>query len=451
MRLAVPGAPLTLSRLVRSRPAWWIAVGVGVVVLAGVSALLLTGGTGATPKTVASTVAPVRRGTVVVTASAAGTVQASATRGLSFSVAGTVTELDVKAGDMVNTGQVLAKIDDSDAQSQLASAQDALASAQNALAAAQLAASPTPSATGCAAVADYTAGAATYYLTGAHPSASPSASTSPSPSPSPSHSPTPSPTPTHTGGGTGPGTGGGTGGTGGSGTGGGTGAGACRTGGTGGTGTGGGGRGSGGDALYSAQQQVNNAQLALSQAQRRVAGTVITAPVSGRVLSVTGTVGSAENPGGTGFIVLGGVSDTEVTALFTETDVAHLAVGQSATITLPDKPGTPLTGKVSQVSPAGTVSGRLVRYPVMIAFDQVPADLLYGQSANVVVTTQSVSNVLYVSSSAVSPGSDGSATVTVRSGGQDQTRAVQTGLRGDQYTEIRSGLSEGESVVTGGR
>jgi RND family efflux transporter MFP subunit len=222
----------------------------------------------------------------------------------------------------------------------------------------------------------------------------------------------------------------------------------------GGSGTGGNGganRGGGGDALFSAQQQVNNAQLALTQAQQKLAGTIITAPVAGRVLSVTGTVGAAESPSGTGFIVLGGVSDTEVTALFTETDVAHLNVGQPATITLPDRSGQPLTGKVSQVSPAGTTSGRLVRYPVMIAFDQVPTDLLYGQSANVVITTQSVSDVLYVSSSAVQPAADGTATVTVRANGQDQQRTVQTGLRGDQYTEIRSGLSEGESVVTGGR
>jgi RND family efflux transporter MFP subunit len=203
--------------------------------------------------------------------------------------------------------------------------------------------------------------------------------------------------------------------------------------------------------VFSAQQQVNNAQLALSQAQRRLAGTVVTAPVAGRVLSVAGTVGSSESPGGTGFIVLGGVSDTEVTAMFTETDVAHLAVGQAATITLPDRSGQSFTGKVSQVSPAGTTSGRLVRYPVNIAFDQVPADLLYGQSANVVVTTQSVSDALYVSSSAVTVAADGTATVTVRAGGQDQQRTVHIGLRGDQYTEVRSGLSEGESVVTGGR
>ena len=450
MRLGVHPARLLPPRLLHSRLAWGIAAGVVVAVLAVVSVLAMSGMHSATPQTVASTVSTVRRGTVAVTASAAGTVQASATRGLSFSVAGTVTELDVRAGDTVSAGQVLARIDSSDQQTAVASAQDGLTSAQNALATAQQSPSPTPTTGTCVAPAAYVLG------TTNSSSPSPSASPSPSPSPSPSSAapPTPSPSPsTHSEPAASPshpsgsGGGSGSGGTGGCRSGGGT-----STGGSGGSGGGGANRGgSGGDALFSAQQQVNNAQLALTQAQQKLAGTVITAPVAGRVLSVGGTVGSAENPGGTGFIVLGGVSDTEVTAMFTETDVAHLAVGQPATITLPDRTGQPLTGKVSQVSPAGTTSGRLVRYPVMVAFDQVPTDLLYGQSANVVITTQSVSNVLYVSSSAVQPGPDGSATVTVRSNGQDQQRTVQTGLRGDQYTEIRSGLSVGDSVVTGGR
>jgi multidrug efflux pump subunit AcrA (membrane-fusion protein) len=458
MRLGVHPARLlpprlVRSRLVHSRLAWGIAAGVVVAVLAVVSVLAMSGIHSATPQTVASTVSTVRRGTVAVTASAAGTVQASATRGLSFSVAGTVTELDVRAGDTVTAGQVLARIDDSDQQTAVASAQDALTSAQNALTTAQASPSPTPTTGTCVAPA-------AFVINSAEPSSPSPAAPSPSPSPtSPSPAPTSArPSPTGHGGPTATPTHGTGGGGSGGGAGGGSGTGGCRSGTGGGTNSGGGG-GTGGanrggnsnDPLFSAQQQVNNAQLALTQAQQKLAGTVITAPVAGRVLSVGGTVGSAENPGGTGFIVLGGVSDTEVTALFTETDVAHLAVGQPATITLPDRSGQALTGKVSQVSPAGTTSGRLVRYPVMVAFDQVPTDLLYGQSANVVITTQSVSNVLYVSSSAVRPGADGSATVTVRANGQDQQRTVQTGLRGDQYTEIRSGLSEGDSVVTGGR
>jgi len=193
----------------------------------------------------------------------------------------------------------------------------------------------------------------------------------------------------------------------------------------------------------SAEQQLTNATLALRLAQNKLDGTTITAPVGGKVLSVAGTVGAQQTPGGNGFIVLGEVADTAVRAQFSEADVARLAVGQSATITLPNKDSQQLTGKVSQIDPAGTASGRLVRFGVLIAFDAVPPDLLLGQSANVAVTTASAADVAYVPSAAVT----GDATVTVRSHGRDQRRTVLVGLRGDRYTEIRSGLAEGDEVV----
>jgi RND family efflux transporter MFP subunit len=196
----------------------------------------------------------------------------------------------------------------------------------------------------------------------------------------------------------------------------------------------------------SAEQQLTNAQLALRLAQDKLAGTTITAPVAGKVLSVAGAAGAEQTPGASGFIVLGGVADTAVRAGFSEADVARLAVGQTTTITLPNRNGAQVKGKVSQIDPAGTTSGRLVRYSVLVAFDQVPTDLLLGQSANVAVITASASNVLYVPSTAVRS-ANGGTTVTVRSGGRDESRTVQVGLRGDQYTEIRSGLQEGDEVV----
>jgi RND family efflux transporter MFP subunit len=197
----------------------------------------------------------------------------------------------------------------------------------------------------------------------------------------------------------------------------------------------------------SAEQQLTNAKLALRLAEEKLAGTTITAPVAGKVLSVAGSVGVPQTPGGTGFIVLGDVVDTAVRAQFSEADVARLAVGQTATITLPDKGGQQVKGKVSQIDPAGTMSGRLVRYGVLVAFDQVPDDLLLGQSANVAVTTASATNVLYVPSTAVTGVNNGAATVTVRSGRHDEQRTVQVGLRGDRYTEIRSGLGQGDELV----
>jgi multidrug efflux pump subunit AcrA (membrane-fusion protein) len=377
-----------------------VAAVVAVVTLAVAvtTAYVLTGRH--TPAAAAATTATATRGTVTVTASAAGTVSVVTTRGLSFAVTAVVTELDVKVGDTVSPGQVLARVDSSAAQDAVDAAQQQVTAAEASLTKATQTTAPTP------------ATCAVAFLLDPGPSGSPSPSPSASPSRRPP-SPSPSPRPSRSAAaGSAPRQ--------------------CTT--TGGT-------GNRGDPLASAQQQLNNAELALLQAQQRLAGTVLTAPVAGRVLSVGGTVGSQARPGGSGFIVLGDVRDTEVQAQFSEADVARLAVGQPATITLPNRP-EPVSGKVALISPVGTATGRLVRYGVQIAFDAVPADLLFGQSADVAVTTAQATGVIYVPSSAVHGG-----TVTVRTGGRDARRAVVTGLRGDRYTEIRSGLSEGEQVV----
>lgn len=371
-----------------------IVVGATVAVLAasGVTAYALVGRSD--PAATGATTVAVARGAVTVTASAAGTVDVVRTRGLSFGASGVVTELSVKVGDPVVPGQVLARVDAADAQDAVDAAQAQVDAAQDALTRAK-------------------ATSTTSVCPAAYVSPSQSRSAEPSPSAS-TQPPTPRPTQTQTQ------------------------PRACTT-------TNQAGRG-GGDALSSAEQQLNNAELALSQAQRQLTGTVLTAPVAGRVVSVGGTVGTSQRPGGTGFVVLGDLADTAVKAEFSEADVAGLAVGQVAAITLPNR-AEPLTGTVSQIDPVGTVSGRLVRYGVLVAFDKVPDGLLFGQGADVVVTTASVAAVLYVPTAAVTEVHDGSGVVTVRADGRDSRRTVNVGLRGDRFTEIRSGLDEGERVL----
>ncbi len=376
-----------------------LAGGVAAVLVAGgaLGALALRGGHPASTAVGAST-GTVARGTVTVDVAAAGTVQASQTRGLSFSTAGTVTALTVKPGDAVTAGRVLATIDRSDAQSAVDDAQTALTSAQQNLADAQTAAA-------AAAVAASAAAAA-------------SASPKPSPKPSSSHAasnPQNSSNPQNASNPQ-------------------NGSGANQR------------VSTGTDGIYQATVQVNNAQLTLLQARRRLAGCTITAPIAGTVLAVNGAVGATEQPGSSAFLTVGSVADAQVKAEFSEADVAGIAVGQAATIGLKNQAGT-VTGRVSSVDPAGTASGSLVRYAVMVSFDAPPASLLYGQSADVTVTTAAVEDVLYVSSSAVRDVHDDAGTVTVRSGGRDAPRTVRLGLRGDRYTEVSSGLSEGETVV----
>ncbi len=350
-----------------SRTAAWALL--APLALATVVGVLLANSAGA-PPAAAATTATVKRGTVSQAVSAAGTVGAAQTRGLSFAIAGTVTEVDVKPGDLVTAGRVLARIDPAPAEADMTAAAGRVADATDAWQRAEQTASRPPCPT-------------------ARPTASPASScTEP-------------------------------------------------------------GRAGGADPILSAEQQLNNANLALVRARTRLAGTVLRAPMTGRVLSVAGTVGSSASPGGTGFIVLGDVASLAVTAQFSEADVGRLAVGQVAAITVPDR-DQPVSGKVSQIDPAGSVTNRLVRYGVVVVFDTPPAGLLLGQSATVLVTTASVEDALYLPSAAVSGAANGSGTVIIRAAGRDTRRSVTIGLRGDQYTQIVAGLAAGDQVVLPG-
>src|SRR5262252_3817864 len=101
-----------------------------VVVGLGMGAL----GGAATPTSSTAQVATVTRGPMTETVSAEGTVAAAQTDDLGFGASGTVTAVNVKAGDEVQAGQVLATIDSAQLRSNLASAQSAVARAQAQLA-----------------------------------------------------------------------------------------------------------------------------------------------------------------------------------------------------------------------------------------------------------------------------------------------------------------------------
>jgi HlyD family secretion protein len=138
----------------------------------------------------------------------------------------------------------------------------------------------------------------------------------------------------------------------------------------------------------------------------------------------------------------------QVKASFPEADAIRLKVGLTATVSLADRPGEQIPARVTQVDPVGTTSGQMVTYGVLLAFDKVPDNLLNGQSANVQVQTGSAINVMFVPSSAVHGVANGSGTAEVQTGKTVEQRQVQVGLLGDQYTEIKSGLTEGQEVRT---
>ncbi|QYC41107.1 Macrolide export protein MacA [Nonomuraea coxensis DSM 45129] len=213
--------------------------------------------------------------------------------------------------------------------------------------------------------------------------------------------------------------------------------------------TGGTARTGAGDARRTSEDQaaanVDRAEAALEEAADAVRATRIVAPAAGTVLSVAGAPGDRSGTGT--FISLGDLDELQVQAMATESDVNRLKLGQRAGITLATRPGERYPGTVTAIAPTATRDGRLVRYPVTLAFDEPPTGLMLGQTASVTVTTDTAADAIYVPAAAVRGRPDGAQVVTVRSGGRDVAKVVETGVRGDQYVEVTSGLTERDQVV----
>jgi macrolide-specific efflux system membrane fusion protein len=120
----------------RRPPTLLLNVTLGAVALTGAGwAYLLVGDPASTSSSSPSTtrLVTVSQGAVVETVSASGSVQSANTATAEFGVSGTVTSISVRVGDRVTKGQVLAKIDPTDAQAALNTANANLAAAQASL------------------------------------------------------------------------------------------------------------------------------------------------------------------------------------------------------------------------------------------------------------------------------------------------------------------------------
>ena len=118
-----------MDRLRRNlRRPWVVMPAVAVVALGGWFAI--RPGDEPTSSLPTSRTVDVTRGTLARTVSAQGTVAAAESEDLSFASAGTVTAVSVEAGDQVTTGQVLATMDATELESDVAAAEADLAEAK---------------------------------------------------------------------------------------------------------------------------------------------------------------------------------------------------------------------------------------------------------------------------------------------------------------------------------
>lgn len=147
-----------------------------------------------------------------------------------------------------------------------------------------------------------------------------------------------------------------------------------------------------------------------------------------------------------GFIDITDLGNLVVNTSVAEIDVSKVKTGQKATVTLNATPDQPLQATVSSIDLTPTTSSNVVSYGAKLALTNPPSGLRPGQSASVVITVAEADGVLSVPAAAVRT-SGTTNVVTVEQNGRPVSRQVEIGVRGESTVEIKSGLSEGDSVV----
>ncbi len=217
--------------------------------------------------------------------------------------------------------------------------------------------------------------------------------------------------------------------------------------------------------VLSAQAQVASAQAALQTAQQNFANTTLVAPMEGVVNSINGVVGETaltgagttpEAPGtqaplptsgaSSAFMVIGNVSAMEVVIPFAESDASRLAFNQDTMVTFDAVPNLAISGHVVAVASAATVQSGVVNYYATVALNQTHPALKQGMTTNATVTVSKATNAIVVPNLSITR-LGGQAYVNVFISGKEVQTMIQTGVVGDQFTEVTGGLNEGAQVV----
>jgi HlyD family secretion protein len=112
-------------------------------------------------------------------------------------------------------------------------------------------------------------------------------------------------------------------------------------------------------------------------------------------------------------------------------------------------PDEMLTGKVSGISPAATTSSTGgISYSARLDIDPTGAPLLGGMSATATIIADTRENVLLVPNRAIQLERETGKTFVERVAGSALVRTeVRIGLRDEQFSEVRDGVSDGETLA----
>ncbi len=193
-------------------------------------------------------------------------------------------------------------------------------------------------------------------------------------------------------------------------------------------------------AINTAQNSLNASYLSLQQASP-----TIYAPISGKISGLALQPGSIVSTS-----KIANVQSTAgpvITVNLGQVEVTKVKVGQKAMVSLDAFEGKTFAGVVSSIDTLGGSSSGVTTYPMSIKLEPTTILIYPNMTAQASIILAVKDDVLVVPSGAVTTG-NGTSSVKVMNNKVVSNVTVEVGISSDTQTEIISGLSEGQEVVT---
>ncbi len=196
----------------------------------------------------------------------------------------------------------------------------------------------------------------------------------------------------------------------------------------------------------------------LTQAQSDYTDSIVTAPFDGTIATLNADIGTTVTSG----VSLGTIiTDKQVAKIsLNEVDVAKLSLGQTAKLTFDAVEGLIATSSVAEIDTLGTATQGVVTYTVKLLFSIHDARVKPGMSVTADIVSNKKERVLLVPLAAVVQDKTGTfvevatENLTVSSSTRNLTvkpksvkKVVTTGIQNDRFTELSSGVSEGDVLI----
>lgn len=203
-----------------------------------------------------------------------------------------------------------------------------------------------------------------------------------------------------------------------------------------------------GENAAAAKAAVESANVQVEAAQNAINNTVIYAPISGYIASRNTNEGQMVAPGVEIFSIKS--TDTvDIEINVTESVVSNLQAGDRVAVAVKSVSEEKISGTISNI--AATKDAYTGMYQVIVEVDGINTELKDGMIADVELTLDETSEAVVIPAEAILEDTDGNKYVYIAKGDKAERADIETGITNDTYTEVVSGVSEGDKIIVSGK